>query len=91
MPSFRKITLRESAPKDFQQRATGIHRSVAPDETTALAYHSADFIAIIRSTIPIATMRGLYHAHAIHKNFGFPFFRAMKCKGGIQIIGRKLP
>lgn len=90
-PPFRKDQLRDDVLKVLQKRAASVHRFLTPDETTALAYHSAKRMAVSCWAMPT----GFGIASAIYEvtreDYG-----AIKSEGGwfdgerIRIMGREL-
>lgn len=90
-PPFRKDQLRDDVLKVLQQRAASVHRFLTPDETTALAYHSAKRMAVSCWAMPIGFGIASTIYEVTREDYG-----AMKREGGwfdgerIRIMGRVL-
>ena len=91
---FKKGRHNNDILKSVQAHAASVHRPLTPDETRALAYHTAKSYAISSWDYPTGVLLGAYRTYATHENYGFPFLGAMKREGGwfdgnrIQILGR---
>lgn len=96
LPLFKKDRWNNEILKTVQAHAASVHRPLTPDETKALAYHTAKSYAICSWDRPIGCLIGAYRTYATREKYGFPFFGALKREGGlfdgerIEIMGRVL-
>lgn len=80
LPPFRKdVAFRHSLLRVLQKHAASVHRPLTPDETTALAYHTAKGMAISSWGLPIGSAIASYHMR--DKNYCFPIIGTLKSEG----------